>query len=245
MRLWSVHPREPGLFLQILAPFLARNGVVLLVALAGFWLAYRRGARPERDGALLLLAGGLFVLPAMAKSGAWWNYLLPALAAATVLLGRVWTTGTAVVAGLALLLASTRAYPLPTAEDAATSRVFYAEVLRRGAPLLATRPDYGYFLLGQPVEVEGSSLVHLARAKAAGLDLVLDRLHSGHYRMLAVISYFWPAQPEYEKALVGEYRVAGACTLAFFYGRTQFVLLLPRADARPFEPEPAARCRSF
>jgi hypothetical protein len=245
MRLWGLHPRRPGLFLEILVPFLARNGIILLVALAGFWLAHRRGARPERDGALLLVAGGLLVLPAMGKSGAWWNYLLPALVAVTVLLGRVWTTGTVAIAGLALVLVSTRAYPLPTAEDAVTARVFYTEVIRRGAPILATRPDYAYFLVGQPVEVEGSGLVYLAKAKAAGLDVALARLRSGHYRALSVISYFWPGEREYVEALLDRYRITGACTLAFFYGRTHVVLLVPKTDPRPFTPPPEARCGGF
>ena len=58
---------------------------ISLLALAGFWVALRSGSRPTRDGALPLLAGGLLILPLMAKAGAWWNYLLPAHCAAVVL----------------------------------------------------------------------------------------------------------------------------------------------------------------
>lgn len=247
MGLWGLHPRKPGLFLEILLPFLARNGVIVLFAVVGFILARRRGERPERDGALLMLAGGLLTLPATGKAGSWWNYLLPGLAATTVLGGRLWTgrTGPAATAALALTLASTRDFPLPTAEDATTARAFYGEVVHRGAPLLATRPDYAYFLLGQPVEVEGSSLPYLAAARAPGLEVALARLRSGHYRLLTVISYFWPADPAFEHALLDRYRIGGVCALGFFYGRTDVILLLPKGDPTPFDPPPEARCRGF
>lgn len=249
MGLWGLHPRAPGLMGGLLAAFLTGHAALVLFALAGFLAAWRGSRTPTRDGALLLLAGGLVILPAMAKSGSWFNYLLPLLLAVVVLAGRWWGSGqwealgTLLGAALALSLALTRTFPLPGPQDEATARTFYAAVRERGRPLLATRPDYAYFLLGQPVEVEGSSFLYLVAARAPGTPEVLERIRGQRYRLIVVVSYFWPQSPDFEEVLVRQYQFAGVCELGYFYGRTSFILLVPRDAEGGFHVPRAARCQ--
>lgn len=245
MRLWNVHPLGREVFLESVWLFLIGAGPVLIWALLA--VLARRQPLP-RDGALLLLAGGLLVLPALAKAGAWWNYLLPALCGIVVLAARWWTSGPAPLAAaagalVALGLAATRHFPVPDRGDEATARAFYAFVRQRGAPLLATRPDYAYYLLGQPVEVEGSSIRYLVDARVPGVETVLARLKRREYRLVVAVNIYWPMDPEFERALMENYAVVGTCRLGYFYGPWPFVLLAPAHDRAYPAVAPGARCQ--
>jgi 4-amino-4-deoxy-L-arabinose transferase-like glycosyltransferase len=254
LRLWGLHVRQPGLASLILALFAKLAGVALVFALAGAWAGLRPG-RAVPDPALLLVAGGLLALPALSKVGAWWNYLLPAFCAFIVLGGRGWAAAKAssprverlgAAAGVALVAALllTRSFPVPRAEDETTAAAFYAHLKGRGAPILAIWPEYAYFVLGQPVEMEGSGFPYLAAARAAGIETLLGRLRAGAYRTISLVTHLWPNDPEFERALSG-YRPQGVCELGYFYGRIRFVLLVPAGDPAVFAPPAGARCQGF
>ena len=248
MRLWAIHPWHPGLLGRLVSTFVIAHGMLLVLVAAAIVVAWRRRERPFRDGAWLLVLGGLAVLPALGKGGAWTNYLFPLACALVVLACRLWPAVPSMAVlvpsalGMALLA---RPFPLPTSADAATSNAFYSFVRDRGRPLLATRPDYAYFLVGQPVEAEGSGLPYLVAAHVPGTEELLERVRRRHYRLIVALPYFWPNDRDFETALADGYEIAGTCALAFFYGRSEFVLLLPRSDATAFVPPPEARCRSF
>ena len=91
-------------------------------------------------------------------------------------------------ATLAIALVLTRPFPLPTALDRRTADAFYAFVKehtrRSGGPILAMRPELAYFVVGQPVEMEGSTFVRLALHNVAGSELLLQRLREGRYTLL-------------------------------------------------------------
>ena len=171
------------------------------------------------------------------------DYLLPFFAATVVATGRwglvlrPWPAAASIVA---LTLALTRPFPLPTALDEATARFFDGftqEVQRRtGGPLLVTRPDLVYFLAGQPAEIEGSSFRHLAAGGAPGPDGVLRGLEERRY---ALVVWTWPLpdSPEWTGALLRGYARVGECRLA-----ASRPFLAPRRAARPRPPlRPAAR----
>lgn len=246
--LWAVHPRNDRLFALLLSMFVSAHAAVLLFTAVAVAWAWKRGARPFRDGAWLLVLGGLAILPALAKSGAWTNYLLPFYCGIIVLACRLWPQAPPVAllapATLALALLA-RPAPVPTAADAETSAAFYGFVRERGAPILALRPDYAYFVVGQPVEAEGSGFTYLVAARVPGTELLLHRVRGRHYRLIVTLPYFWPNDRDYEGALTDGYTIAGTCALGFASGRAEFVLLLPKGDAATFGPHPGARCRSF
>jgi hypothetical protein len=250
MRLWATHVTNPGLREALVQSFLASAWPILLLCLAGLLAAVRAHATPGRDGALLLLAGGLVIVPAMSKSGASVNYLLPALCAMTILAGRWWgrsreAVGALAAAAAALALCLSRPMPLPDAADQATAAAFYGYVRQQGPPILATRPDYAYFLLGQPVEAEGSSLPYLVPARARGMETILDRVERRAYRAVIAVSHFWPNDPDWEQALSRNYRIRGVCDLGYYYGQTRFIVLEPAgvpATAR-LTPPAGARCQ--
>lgn len=248
MRLWRVHPWHPGLLPRLVSMFLAAHSLLLLCLVIAIAVAWRRQERPFRDSAWLLVLGGLAVVPALGKGGAWTNYLLPLYCALVVLACRLWpkTPAPAVLAPAALGLALlARPFPLPTSADADTSAAFYSFVRDRGRPILATRPDYAYFVVRQPVEAEGSGLPYLVAARMPGTEELLERVRLRYYRLIVALPYFWPNDPAFEQALTQGYEIAATCTLGFFYGQSEFVLLLPRSDGTRFVPPPAARCRSF
>jgi hypothetical protein len=198
---------------------------------------------------VLLLVGGLAVAPLLFKQGASWNYLLPLFAATVVAAGRwglVSRPWPAVAAVLALALAVTRPFPLPTAVDEATARFFYGftqEVQRRtGGPLLVTRPDLVYFLAGQPAEVEGSSFLHLAAGGVPGTDGVLRGLEERRY---ALVVWTWPLSdsPRWTAALLRGYTRIGECRLGWYFGpRFPSHLAVRRDLPVPFDPPPGTRC---
>jgi hypothetical protein len=252
MRLWGTHPRFPGLLGDLVRTFLASAWPILLLCLAALLAAIRARAAPHRDGALVLLAGGLVIVPAMSKAGASLNYLLPALCAAIVLAGRWWgrsreALGAAATAVLAVGLCLARPMPLPDAADRATAATFYAYVRQQGPPILATRPDYAYFLLGQPVEAEGSSVPYLVPARSPGMERILERVEGRAYRAIVAVSHFWPNDRSWEQALSRNYRIRGVCDLGYYYGRTRFILMEPvgSAPTSAFEPHPPARCQAL
>jgi hypothetical protein len=260
-RLWGLHPAVPGLQPVIWAEFFSRAWPVALFAGLALAVAVAKGRAGSllRDPALLLVAGGLAIIPMTSKLGAWWNYLLPLLPALAVLVGRWWGAlarlrpagwelgqlATGLAAALALLLASTSEFPLPNAEDESTARNFYGYVeqfvARRGGPILATRPDLAYFLVGQPVEIEGTSYEVLAAARAPGTERVLKRLQDAEYTLL-IEAWPYPGTGGYLEAARRGYALAGSCELRFYFGLMR-VALYPRFDRQePLRPTPAARC---
>jgi hypothetical protein len=247
-RMWGIHPPHPGLFGYLAWQFVMAHGALLALVVVAIVSAWRRREHPFRDGAWLLVFGGLAILPTLGKGGAWANYLLPLYCALVVLACRLWPATPAMsvlvpaALGLALLA---RPFPLPTSADAATSAAFYSFVRERGQPLLATRPEYAYFVVRQPVEAEGSGLTYLVAARVPGTEVLLERVRRRHYRLIVALPYFWPNDRDFEVALAEGYEIAGTCTLAFFSGRSEFVLLLPRGGTARFAPPPATRCRSF
>jgi hypothetical protein len=262
-RLWGLHPRLPGLTAILLTTFVENAWPVLLLATAAFAAATTTGARPWRDPTLLLVAGGLAVIPLMGKQGASWNYSIP-LYVALVVTAASWFARAAAVAPprftaglrhvpvlagavLALALAGTRSFPLPTAEDQATAHAFYTYVSaverRAGGPVLVGRPDLVYFRAGQAIEIEGSSFANLVAGGAAGTERVLARLRESRYT-LVVETWPWPLPeaPGWREALDAGYRHVGGCQLGWYFGRSMSHILV-RKDLRfGFAPLPGTRC---
>jgi hypothetical protein len=248
-RLWALHPTVPHLPLAIVGRFTTLAWPVLVLALGTVVAAAAARARPHREPAALLLAGGLAVSPLLLKQGAAWNYLLPLFAATVVAAGRwglAFRHWPAAASVLALALAATRPFPLPTAEDEATARFFYGftqEARRRsGGPLLVSRPDLAYFLAGQPAEIEGSSFLHLAAAGAPGTEGVVRGLEERRY---ALVVWTWPLpdSPRWTAALLRGYERVGECRLGYYYGAPFPSHLALRRDlAVSFEPPPGTRC---
>ncbi|HEY8232583.1 MAG TPA: hypothetical protein VIJ10_07970 [Vicinamibacteria bacterium] len=254
--IWSYHPSQSWLPALVVRDFLALAWPLPLLALVSFLLSGERRAA-LRDGAVLLLVGALLVLPLATKYGASWNYLVPAVPALAVLTARWWagagvvlglprpTAGAAILALAALVLSMTRHFPLPTAEDARTARAFYTYVAdlareKRG-PILAVRPEYAYYHVGQPVEMEGSALIHLAAAHAPGTERIEASLEQARYSLLI---WAWPL-PEtgrYREAAFRSYAAAGGCKLGYYFGQLT-ATLLPRRDLfRPMQPQAGTRC---
>jgi len=262
-RLWGVHHRLPGLTGILLVTFLeAAWPVILLAAIAGV-AAARSGARPWRDPSLLLVVGGLAIVPLLGKHGASWNYTIP-LYVALVVTALSWAAGAVraahgpfaarlrpvpvlAAAGLALLLAATRTFPLPTAEDRATARAFYGYTAfvegRAGGPVLVGRPDLVYFRAGQPVEIEGSSFASLATHGVAGTETVIARLRERRYT-LVVETWPWLFDdvPGWREALEAGYRHVGGCELGWYFGRTVSHISLRRDLDLGFVGPPGTRC---
>jgi 4-amino-4-deoxy-L-arabinose transferase-like glycosyltransferase len=241
-------------FVQALAPILGFLMAVLLLAL---WS--RR--RPFRDSALLLVAGGLALVPVLSKFGAMPNHLLPLLCGIVILAGRWCGTGgngsrpwiaDPLVPGLAAALAAAAMLqahgylPRPSRVAAATAAAFYhaveARVRERGKPILVLRPEYAYFVADQPVEAEGSGFHFLLRARAPGTGQVLSGVEAGRYRSVIVTPAVLPAQEELARAIERHYRVIGGCQLSYFYGPASVLILVPRGEAARFEPPPGVRC---
>jgi hypothetical protein len=254
-RLWALHPREPGLVSAILIAFVLRAWPVLVMAAVAAATALASRGRPQRDPMLLLLVGGLIIIPLTGKSGAWWNYLLPLLAAAVLVacssfarakppgvLGPVAAIGMSI---LGLALAGSRTFPLPSGNDEATARCFYGYALKAhretGGPFLVTLPDLVYFLTNQPTEIEGSSFPAIALAGAPGTEDVLRRLQQGRYTLVVGT---WPLPPltEWHRALAERYRLVGHCQLAWFFGRRDSYFFLRSDLVVEFQPPDGVRC---
>lgn len=254
--LWGTHIGHEGLMAYLLVTMARLALPVLAWALVGFGLAAWKGARPWEEPALLLVLGGLLMAPGMRKFGAWWNYMIPAFAALVAAGGRWWGSvesrgeGRAAAAPMvatALLgvLALTRTFPTPTLVDERTAAAYYGflkrEVERTGRPLLANRPDYPYYLVNQPVEIDGSHFLLHALHRLPGTDLVLDRLRARHYAVVSEEPRLWPREP-FRSALNENYRRVGVCGLAHYYGIHEYVLHVPRDAGTVFSPPPGTRC---
>jgi len=256
--LWAAHPSVRGQRLLITAQLLQQAWPIALLALAGAWWATRLGVRPWREPSLLLVVGGLLIVPGMAKHGASWNYLIPLLAAVVVFGGHVSTAieesrpgasarslGAMVTAAVALGLATTSTFPLPDAEDERTARVFYAFIRtftsRVGGPILVSTPDYVYFDNHQPVEIEGSSFPHLFAARTAGTERVLEKAQRGTYTLAA---WTWPFPLEINEALSRRYDHVGDCNLAWYFASLDVHVLARKDFGVRFLPPAGTRCGS-
>ena len=242
LRLQLLHARVPGQTARLVGGALLRHGATLVAGLTAAALLGRRG-RGWRDGAVLLWLAGPLSVPLLSKSGAIFVYLLPWAAGQAVLVGRLCgrlgARGLALgAAAIAALLALQR-YPTPTAEDQRTAQAFYGYIAARGAPLLAANPDYAYYLVGEPVRIEGSSFPFLMRHRMPGVAGVLADLDAGRFRTVV------------EKTRAGRLRTpayspVGACDVGFFNGPMRFTLLVPAAEAAgaPFAAPADTRCRA-
>jgi len=252
---WLLHGTQPGLPRLILAYMLERAWPYVALVLAALALAWTRRREALREAALVLVAGALLVIPLLSKFGASWNYMLPLLPALAVLAAR-WgalaargrpglrLVPAATIATVAALLALTRAFPVPTPLDERTANAFYgfvAEHTRRsGGPILALRPELAYFVVGQPVEMEGSCFVALAQRGAPGCERILGRLQNGAYTL--VVRLHEMPGGEYSAATAARYVHAGGCNLSFYFG-TAPVHLFTRRDLPLYMAPPAGtRC---
>lgn len=253
MELWRVNPILPGLIRHHASLFFDSTWPVFLFAAFCLLMAVRAGGRPGRDAALLLGLGGLAIVPSMAKLGAWWNYLLPLLCATVVLggrwlgsaSGRVVGFGAPAAALIALGLALTRVFPLPSVEDERTASAFYqfvAEAVRHeGKPILAAGPEYAYYVAGQPTEIEGASIGQVWAARVPGIEVISERLKDTHYGLVVALSLPGDLGAWLER----RYTRVGRCEVAFFFGVTTYTLHLPRDSTLRFAPPPGSRCRAF
>ena len=259
---WSLHGTLPGLREAILWhalgrmwPYLAFAALALLLSAVSSRSA--RGLLSE--SAWLLVLGALLVIPALSKFGASWNYLVPLVPALAVLAGRVLAPaaatgngpgspraglGPALTAAVALALAATRPFPLPSELDRRTADAFYgyveAHTRRSGGPIFAIRPEFAYVVVGQPVEMEGSCFAPLAERRAPGTELVLARLREARYTLLVELHEL-PESGGYREAAARHYVHAGGCNLSFYFG-TAPVHLFTRRDL-PFYLSPPAGTR--
>jgi len=254
--LWRLHRSESGLLTKILTDFTLRTWPLLLLALVAGIAARLAKVHPLRDPVWLLLLGGLLILPMSNKGGACWNYLLPLYAALVVAAARwaarasatggAWSAlGPAGMAGLALVLAATQSFPLPTEFDEAASRTLYdfTQAVHRkvGGPFLVSSPDLVYFLAGQTTEIEGTSFKELAQGNAPGVRDVLTRLEQGRYT-LVVETWSLPEEPEWQNALHRNYRPLGACRIGTYFTGYDSRLYARRDLPIAFTPPPGVRC---
>jgi hypothetical protein len=252
---WRLHGREPGLLTKILTDFSFRSWPVLLLALVSALAAGLAKARPHREPACLMLAGGLLILPMASKAGALWNYLLPLYAALAVAAGcwaaravaaRNWQPVVpAAIAALSLALATTQTFPLPTTFDEAAARTLYGFVQdfhrKIGGPFLASSPDLVYFLVGEQTEIEGTSFSHLVDSGAPGALDVLTRLEQARYT-LVIETWPLPERPEWKSALHRNYRPLGACRLGSYFTGYDSRLYARRGLPVEFTPPAGVRC---
>jgi hypothetical protein len=256
-RVWSLHGTQPGLREDILAHALKLMWPFAALAAVAFAAVARRWREALTDGAVLLVVGAVLVVPLLSKYGASWNYMVPLVPALCVLAGRWWSlapfpsgstgraAGVALGAVAALALAATRDFPLPRPENERTSTAFYAFVSehtrKTGGPILATRPEMAYFVVGQTVEMEGSGFAALARHGVPGTARVLRRLQDGEYTLLVQLHDF-PPSGGYAEAVAARYVHAGGCNLAYYFGSVA-VHLFTRRDLPFFmNPPPGTYC---
>ena len=256
-RAWGAHPWQPWLWRIVLVVFASRAWPLFALGLLTLAATRSRWRQALGDGSLLLVAGGLAALPLTGMYGAWWHYLLPLLPALAILIGRSWGSevatsprfpaaalGAALIASVALALATTRTFPLPSAQDQRTAAAFYdyvrSHTRQSGGPILAIRPELAYYVVGQPVEMEGSGYLPLAQARAPGTQLISERLGRGAYSLVVVM---WPLAPADIEAVGRNYAAVGTCDLGYFFGPWQARLLARRDAWRPLAPPPGTRCR--
>jgi hypothetical protein len=153
--------------------------------------------------------------------------------------------GPALAAAAAIALVATRPFPLPTELDRRTADAFYAFVKehtrRSGGPILAMRPELAYFVVGQPVEMEGSTFVRLARHNVAGSDRLLQGLRDGRYTLLVEL-HALPETGGYAEAAERNYVHAGGCNLSFYFATAAVHLFTRRDLPLYFTPPADTRC---
>ena len=108
---------------------------------------------------------------------------------------------------------------------------------RSGGPILAMRPELAYFVVGQPVEMEGSTFVRLALHNVAGSELLLQRLREGRYTLLVEL-HALPDTGGYLEAKERNYVHAGGCNLSYYFA-TAPVHLFTRRDLPLYFTPPA------
>jgi hypothetical protein len=260
-RVWSTHGTQDGLMQVILAHSAGRLWPFAGFAVLAGGLALRATGRARpllTDGAWLLVLGAAVVVPLLSKYGASWNYLVPMMPA-LVVLGCRWLSralpentpgprgaiGPALAAAAAIALVATRPFPLPTELDRRTADAFYAFVKehtrRSGGPILAMRPELAYFVVGQPVEMEGSTFVRLARHNVAGSDRLLQGLRDGRYTLLVEL-HALPETGGYAEAAERNYVHAGGCNLSFYFATAAVHLFTRRDLPLYFTPPADTRC---
>jgi hypothetical protein len=256
-RVWSLHGTQPGLREAILAHALKLMWPFAALAGIAFAAVARRWREALTDGAVLLVVGAALIVPLLSKYGASWNYMVPSVPALCVLTGRWWAlapfapgsagrvAGVALGAAAAVALVATRDFPLPSPSDERTATAFYSFVMehtrKTGGPILATRPEMAYFVVGQAVEMEGSGFAALARHGAPGTSLVRRRLQQGEYTLLVQLHDF-PESGGFTEAIAARYIHAGGCNLHYYFGYVA-VHLFTRRDLPFFlNPPPGTVC---
>lgn len=252
MGLWRTHGTIPGQTSLMLGYFLRHAAPVLVVAVVGVVVAARAGAKPWRDASLMLVAGGLLVIPTLSKGGAMWTYLLPLLAGITVFAGRSLANsrlGVPLMAGLAVVLAVTRVFPLPSPRDEETARAFYGFVqgvsAAQSGPMLVARPDYASFVIGQSVELEASSFPYLAHARVAGTERILERLDALTYTLVVEGQFFPPPFGGYRESMDRGYLRLGGCLMPSAIGSVPQIFYMPKGRAIPFNPKEGIACSAL
>lgn len=229
---WRAHRSVGGQLLRVLSFTLYYSWAVQLFAIGGIVACRRRGVAVLAESSWLLWLGAACVIPLLSKAGAAANSLLPLVVATAILGARLWAQalangrrarfGPVLGAVCCLALGLTTGPRLPDRADEITSRFFYDLVLElsrdRQRPLLATTPDYAYFLAGQPVEVHGSALPDLERAGTPGIGRILARLEQARYGVVVIVAQYWPENPRYSQALQANYQLLGSCSLGHYYG---------------------------
>ncbi len=197
---------------------------------------------------LVLVAMGLVAVPLIGKHGAMWNYFLLLHVAGVLLFVelmartlplRPWLAPAAVT--LALGWGALRGpFPLPDDEDRRTGAVIYDLVRERGAPVLATKLDLLYPLVGQPAEIEGDSFVWIGREGHPDIDRVFNRLQRGHYRTVLRRTYLWPVNLD-QTLILPRYTEVLRCKVGLWFGDDTYRVFLPRGE-RFALPEDRGRC---
>jgi hypothetical protein len=149
------------------------------------------------------------------------------------------------IAALALALATTQTFPLPTTFDETAARTFYGFVQtfhrKLGGPFLVSRPELVNFLVGQNSEIEGYGFAHLASHHAPAARDVLASLEQARYT-LVVETWLLPQQPEWQSALRRNYRPLGACRLSSYSTGYDARLCARRGLPVEFTPPTGVRC---
>ena len=103
------------------------------------------------------------------------------------------------------------------------------------------RPELAYFVVGQPVEMEGSTFVRLARHNVAGSERLLQGLRDGRYTLLVGLHPL-PDTGGYLEAAERNYVHAGGCNLSFYFATAAVHLFTRRDLPLYFTPPADTRC---
>lgn len=261
-RLFGVHSFHPAQGVVMLELFASLTWPVLVLAGLAFADCWRRGGVPWRDGSVTLILGGLLIVPGLAKGGAYFNYLLPLQCGLIVAAGR-WLgeaagpgrgspltplAGSVAAAVVALTLATTTVFPLPSARQEATGAFFYgflrSAAAAEAAPIFALAPAYAYYVVGQPVEMEATSFMLFFMAGAPGVRGIVDRLASARYGIVIDGPWRLPDTPGF-RWLLASYRTIGECRLGSFLGPLSYRLNVRKGSSLVFAPPPGVDCRAL